>query len=111
MAKIRKKAKAEKTVETVETPVETTTEETYMNEAEAEVLEKDGQEYFESQGEVSSERMHKVVELLQEEFDIKNKSFELTGYNDKGNKIEAVLSNMEYEVKFVLKTNALMKLN
>ena len=104
MAKLKKKTEK---VETVETSVE---ENKYMNEEESEVLKADGEAYVESTEQVSSERMHKVLDLLQEEFDIKSKGFELVGYNDKTNKIEAVLSNMDYEVKFTLKTNALMRL-
>lgn len=109
MAKIKKKiTKTEKPVETpVETPVEETAENEYMNEAEAEVLTKDGEAIAELNGEVSSERMHKIVEHLQESFDIKNKGFELTGYNDKGNKVEVTLTNIDYEVKFTLKLTAL----
>lgn len=98
-SKKNKATEVETPVETVETPVENTQEAPTDTEIPVE------------DGEVSSERMHKVVELLQDEFDIRNKSFELTGYNDKGNKIEATLSNVEYEVKFTLRTNALMKLN
>lgn len=104
MAKFKKKVNK---VESVEAPVNT--EETSV-EAVEEVSES-GTEYAETQEQVSSERMHKVLELLQEDFDIKHKNFELTGYNDKGTKIEATLKNPDYEVKFTLKSNIIIKLS
>ena len=112
MPRIKKKtASKAKEVETVTQSVETPEEESeFMNEAEAEVLEKDGEAIAEANAEVSSQRMHQVLNLLQDEFDIKNKGFELTGYADKGTKIEATVNNMDFEIKFTLKSNALMRL-
>lgn len=91
-------------VESVENTVEETSE--YMNTEEAEVITADA----ESMQEVSSERMQSVLDLLQEEYDIKDKGFELTGYADKGSKIIATVSNAEYDVQFTLKSSALLKL-
>lgn len=112
MPRIKKKtASKAKEVETVAKSVETPEEESeFMNEAEAEVITKDGEAIAEANAEVSSQRMHQVLNLLQDEFDIKNKGFELTGYADKGTKIEATVNNMDFEIKFTLKSNALMRL-
>lgn len=114
MPRIKKKtASKAKEVETVtkSVAVETPEEESeFMNEAEAEVITKDGEAIAEANAEVSSQRMHQVLNLLQDEFDIKNKGFELTGYADKGTKIEATVNNMDFEIKFTLKSNALMRL-
>lgn len=102
MAKLKAK-KSEEVVETVENSVEMTPEE-------SEVLSADGEGYKDEQSEVSSQRMQSVLDLLQDEFDIRDKHFELTGYADKGNKIEATVNNPDFEIKFTLKSSTLMKL-
>lgn len=110
MAKL--KAKKSEVVETVETPVENDENENgeYMTSDEAEVISADGENYQEEKSEVSSERMQSVLDLLQEEYDIKNKGFELTGYADKGSKIVATVSNRDYDVQFTLKSSVLLRL-
>ena len=108
MAKFKAKKKSEETVETVETPVENTEDTEYMNSNESEVISTDGEQYQDSQSEVSSKRMQSVLDLLQDEYDIKNKGFELTGYADKGNKIVATLSNKDYDVQFTLKSTVVL---
>ena len=104
MAKL--KAKKSEVVETVENTVE---EPEYMTAEEAEVLSADAESLPEEQ-EVSSERMQSVLDLLQEEFNIKDKGFEITGYANKGSKILATISNTEYDIQFTLKSSALMRL-
>lgn len=100
------KLKAKKSEEVVETPVEAPE----ITPEESEVLEADGSAYKEEQSEVSSERMKQVLDLLSDEFDITDKHFELTGYADKGSKIEATVNNPDFEIKFTLKSSVLMKL-
>lgn len=101
MATLKKKNVVE------EIPVEETNvveDNPYMNEEEKEVIEFDGEQYVEDSTKVSSEKMNKVLDLLQEKFNLKDKGFELTGYADKGNKIIATLSNLDYEATFTLKS-------
>lgn len=115
MATLKKKKKSEEVVEeTVETTVAPEDEagDEYMNEAEREVLEADGEQYKDEQSQVSSEKMKKVLELLQDKFNLRDQNFELIGYADKGNKIVATLSNAEYEATFTLKSSeVIMRLN
>lgn len=109
MAKF-KKTKTEEVAE--ETTTEESTESEYMTDGEKEVLEEDGQQYKEEQEKVSSEKMNKVLDLLQEQFNLRDKGFELTGYADKGNKIVATLTNQDYEATFTLKSqDTIMRLN
>lgn len=108
MAKLKKSTKAEVAKELVEETVE----EIYMNEEEKEVLEADGQQYKEEQSKVSSEKMNKVLDLLQDEFNLRDKGFEPVGYADKGNKIVATLANNDFEASFVLKSqDTIMRLS
>lgn len=108
MAKLKKSTKAGVAKELVEETVE----ETYMNDDEKEVLEADGQQYKDEQSKVSSEKMNKVLDLLQDEFNLRDKGFELIGYADKGNKIVATLANSDFEASFVLKSqDTIMRLS
>lgn len=108
MAKLKKSAtKSEVAKELVEETVED-----FMNEDEREVLEADGEQYKEEQSKVSSEKMNKVLDLLQDEFNLRDKGFELVGYADKGNKIVATLANNDFEASFVLKSqDTIMRLS
>lgn len=110
MAKFKKTKTEEVAEETATT--EESTESEFMTEDEKEVLEDDGQQYKEEQEKVSSEKMNKVLDLLQEQFNLRDKGFELTGYADKGNKIVATLTNQDYEATFTLKSqDTIMRLN
>lgn len=83
-----------------------------MTEEEREVLEDDGQSYQEEHQKVSSKKMEQVVGILTEEFNLKDKGFELVGYSDKGNKIVATVSNNDYEATFTVKSqDTIMRLN
>ena len=101
------KKKKENTVE--EAPAqkvtETTEEQSYMNEEEKEVLIADGEQYIEDSTKVSSDKMNKVLDLLQDTYNLRGKGFELIGYADKGNKIVATLANTEYEAQFTIKSS------
>ena len=111
MAKF-KKTKTEEVAEETTATTEESTESECMTEDEKEVLEDDGQQYKEEQEKVSSEKMNKVLDLLQEQFNLRDKGFELTGYADKGNKIVATLTNQDYEATFTLKSqDTIMRLN
>ena len=59
---------------------------------------------------VSSDKMEKVIEYLQDKFNLSGKNFELIGYADKGNKIVATLANTEYEVQFTIKSQDIILL-
>lgn len=76
----------------------------YINEEEKEVLTADGEQYSESAEKVSSEKMNKVLELLQDKYNLRGQNFELTAYADKGNKVIATLANTDYEVQFTIKS-------
>ena len=71
MAKFKKTKTEEVAEETATT--EESTESEYMTEDEKEVLEDDGQQYKEEQEKVSSEKMNKVLDLLQEQFNLRDK--------------------------------------
>lgn len=86
-------------------PVEETVEQSpYINEDEKEVISADGEQYTECAENVSSEKMNKVIELLQDKYNLRGQNFELTAYADKGNKVIATLANADYEVQFTIKS-------
>lgn len=76
-----------------------------MNEEEKEVLTSDGEQYIDDSTKVSSDKMNKVLNLLQDTYNLRGKGFELIGYADKGNKIVATLANTEYEAQFTIKSS------
>lgn len=105
MATLKKKNTVEEApVETVET----TEEQSYMNEGEKEVLTADGEQYIEETESVSSKKMNKVLDLLQDTYNLRGRDFELVGYSDKGNKIVATLANPEYEAQFTIKSSEII---
>ena len=103
MATLKKKNIVEEAP--VEEVVETTEEQSYMNEEEKEVLTADGEQYIDDSTKVSSDKMNKVLDLLQDTYNLRGKNFELIGYADKGNKIVATLANTEYEAQFTIKSS------
>lgn len=103
MATLKKKNIVEEAP--VEEVVETTEEQSYMNEEEKEVLTTDGEQYIDDSTKVSSDKMNKVLDLLQDTYNLRGKGFELIGYADKGNKIVATLANTEYEAQFTIKSS------
>lgn len=103
MATLKKKNTVEEV--SVEEVVETTEEQSYMNEEEKEVLTTDGEQYIDDSTKVSSDKMNKVLDLLQDTYNLRGKNFELIGYADKGNKIVATLANTEYEAQFTIKSS------
>lgn len=98
MSKLKKKSTKSEVIET------TAEENSYMNEDEKEVLEADSEKIEEAKSEVSAKKMNRVLNLLQENFNLRDKGFELAGYADKGNKIVTTLSNGDYDVQFTLKS-------
>lgn len=103
MATLKKKNTVEEV--SVEEVAETTEEQSYMNEEEKEVLTTDGWQYIDDSTKVSSDKMNKVLDLLQDTYNLRGKNFELIGYADKGNKIVATLANTEYEAQFTIKSS------
>lgn len=111
MAKFKKVNTEESDVEEITKMTDEEANE-YMTDEEKEVLEEDGQQYKDEQEKVSSKKMSEVLDILQEEFNLKDKGFELTGYADKGNKIVATLTNNDYEATFTLKSqDTIMRLS
>lgn len=106
MATLKKKNTVEEvpTMEVTDT-TETTEEQSYMNEEEKEVLTSDGEQYIDDSTKVSSDKMNKVLNLLQDTYNLRGKGFELIGYADKGNKIVATLANTDYEAQFTIKSS------
>lgn len=105
MAKLKKKStEVEEVVEDLVTDVT----EDYMTDDEKKVLEVDGQSYIDDQTKVSSVKMNKVLEMLQEEFNLKGKNYILTGYVDKGNKIVTTLDNGEFSIQFTLNSQEMI---
>lgn len=104
MTKLKKKStEVEEVVEDLVTDVT----EDYMTD-EKEVLEADGQSYIDDRTKVSSVKMNKVLEMLQEEFNLKGKNYILTGYVDKGNKIVTTLDNGEFSIQFTLNSQEMI---
>ena len=104
MATLKKKNVEETPAETVDT----TEEQSYINEAEKEVITADGEQYIEDEEKVSSKKMNKVLDLLQDTYNLRGRDFELVGYSDKGNKIVATLANPEYEAQFTIKSSEII---
>lgn len=105
MAKLKKKSTE---VEEAVNDLVTDVVEDYMTDDEKEVLEADGQSYIDDQTKVSSVKMNKVLEMLQEEFNLKGKNYILTGYVDKGNKIVTTLDNGEFSIQFTLNSQEMI---
>ena len=104
MATLKKKNVEETPAETVDT----TEEQSYINEEEKEVITADGEQYIEDEEKVSSKKMNKVLDLLQDTYNLRGRDFELVGYSDKGNKIVATLANPEYEAQFTIKSSEII---
>ena len=77
---------------------------------EQEVMNFDEEQCADDSAKVSSEKMNKVIDLLQDKYNLKGNNFELIGYADKGNKIVATLANTEYEVQFTIKSQDILLL-
>lgn len=104
MATLKKKNVEETPVETIDT----SEEQSYINEEEKEVITADGEQYIEDEEKVSSKKMNKVLDLLQDTYNLRGRDFELVGYSDKGNKIVATLANPEYEAQFTIKSSEII---
>lgn len=105
MTKLKKKSTE---VEEVTKDLVTEVTEDYMTDDEKVVLEADGQSYIDDRTKVSSVKMNKVLEMLQEEFNLKGKNYILTGYVDKGNKIVTTLDNGEFSIQFTLNSQEMI---
>ena len=104
MATLKKKNVEETPAETIDT----SEEQSYINEEEKEVITADGEQYIEDEEKVSSKKMNKVLDLLQDTYNLRGRDFELVGYSDKGNKIVATLANQEYEAQFTIKSSEII---
>ena len=104
MATLKKKNVEETPAETVDT----SEEQSYINEEEKEVITADGEQYIEDEEKVSSKKMNKVLDLLQDTYNLRGRDFELVGYSDKGNKIVATLATPEYEAQFTIKSSEII---
>lgn len=108
MAKLKRSQQKSTEVEEVVEDLVTDVTEDYMTDDEKEVLEADGQSYIDDRTKVSSVKMNKVLEMLQEEFNLKGKNYILTGYVDKGNKIVTTLDNGEFSIQFTLNSQEMI---
>lgn len=77
----------------------------YLNEAEQEALAEQHQKYEEQSKKVSTEKMDKVIAVVQEQFNLPQGKFNVTGIADKGSKSQISLNSDDFEVTIVIKDN------
>lgn len=109
MAKNLLKKKKEPVQESVEEVVgqdsieQQKSDEKYMNKAEAEVLQKDADETTEEKRKVSTEKMEKAVELIQDTFNLSDKGYVVNAFTDGGVKLKLSLANSDFELSVTIR--------
>lgn len=73
-------------------------EDEYLNEDEKEALESDSETLSEEESNVSTKKMEKTVALLENMFNLKDKSFSVTAFADKGNSVRVSMTNGDFDV-------------
>lgn len=68
----------------------------YLNSDEKGALEKDMPS--EDENKVSTKKMEKTVALLENMFNLKDKSFSVTSFTDKGNSVKVSMTNGDFDV-------------
>lgn len=73
-------------------------EDEYLNEEEKEALESDSETLSEEDSNVSTKKMEKTVALLENMFNLKDKSFSVTAFADKGKSVRVSMTNGDFDV-------------
>lgn len=55
-------------------------------------------------GEVSTYKMERSLQVVQDEFNLKGKGYVMTGFNDKNSKIVLALSNRDFDIVVSIKS-------
>ena len=107
----QKKRKSKKTevveetspAETTSVAEETTSSSPYMNEAEQSALSEQHERDSAESKKVSTEKMQKAVEVVQEQFNLCDKGFSVNGFSDKGSKCQLSMSNGDFDIVVTIK--------
>ena len=106
---VKKSNKSNKTapVEEEVTPTVDITPETpvspYMNEVEQTALAEQHEKDTAESKKVSTEKMQRAVEVVQEQFNLCDKNFSVNGFADKGSKSQLSMSNDDFDIVIVIK--------
>lgn len=82
---------------------ETAEESKYLNEAEQTALAEQHEKDVEESKKVSTEKMQRVVEVVQEQFNLYDKNFSVNGFADKGSKCQLSMSNGDFDIVVTIK--------
>ena len=104
----KKKAEIENLTKTEEeTPVEeeviSADPSPYMNEAEQSALAEQHEKDIEDLNKVSTSMMETAVEVVSNLFNLNSKGFSVTGFADKGSKIQLSMTNGDFDITVVVK--------
>jgi len=104
MATLKSKRKQELEVKDM-VAQETQSEETskYLNEYEKSALSEQHEKDVEESKRVSTKKMEKAVEIVQNTFNLASGSFVVNGFADKGNKCQLSLSNDDFDLVISVK--------
>lgn len=110
MATLKSKRKQEAKIENLEKEVQKSspaeeTESKYLNEAEQTALSEQHESDIVDSKKVSTIKMEKAVEVVQNMFNLSDKSFVMNGFADKGGKCQLSLSNDDFDIVVVVKDN------
>ena len=107
MATLKSKRKQEEVIEELVSEIEENTSvETgspYLNEAEQTALAEQHDKDTEDSKKVSIEKMQKAVEVAQEQFNLCDKNFSMSGFADKGRKCQLSMSNDDFDIVITIK--------
>jgi hypothetical protein len=77
--------------------------EKYMTQEEEEALKPGAEEIIEEKTRVSTEKMEKAVELVQDIFNLSDKGYVVNSFSDAVTKIKLSLANGDFEISVVIK--------
>ena len=86
-------------------PTEDVVESKYLNEAEQDALAEQHEKDIAESKKVSIAKMEKAVEVVEEQFNLCDKSFAVNGFSDKGGKCQLSLSNDDFDLVVTVKDN------
>lgn len=103
MATLKKNKKNTEVEEVAETTAPESEGTEYLNEAEQAALAEQHEQEIEDSKKVSIEKMEKAVEVVQNHFNLGDKSFAVNGFADKGNKCQLSMSNEDFDLVVTIK--------
>ena len=112
MATLKSKRKQQAEIEELTAMVEESTPEVfedipvespYLNDAEQTALAEQHEKDTEESKRVSIAKMERVVEVVQEQFNLYDKNFSVNGFADKGSKCQLSMSNGDFDIVVTIK--------